>query len=101
MAPDTVIIICKNVSAYMENLPLEVGPVQPGSPWLTLLAQIELFLRRIVLILPSMDDVLAPLAVMASVFKCPGISSCKVLHFYKIHNKKNYFCHANDLLFSA
>ncbi|KAK6640822.1 hypothetical protein RUM44_012519 [Polyplax serrata] len=77
LAPDTVVVICKNMSAYMENLPLEVGPVQPGSPWLTLLAQMELFFRRLVLLLPSMDDVLAPLAVVTSVFKCPGISSCK------------------------
>lgn len=89
LSPDAMVVICKNMAAYMEHLPLEVGPVQPGSPWLTLLAQMELFFRRIVLLLPTMDDVLAPITVMSSIFKFPGISSCKVRQL-KVQNDGNF-----------
>lgn len=78
LSPDAVVIICKNMAAYMEHLPLEASPPQPGSPWLPLLTQMEIFFRRVVLLLPTMDDILAPVVVMSSIFKFPGIASCKV-----------------------
>lgn len=72
-------IILYNIACYLDCLPLEAG-LGPGSvTWSALLTQFDGLFRRLVLILPSIEDINPLLRIMVSLLKVPGIQQAKVL----------------------
>ncbi|XP_020280656.1 protein unc-79 homolog isoform X3 [Pseudomyrmex gracilis] len=70
-------IILYNIACYLDCLPLEAG-LGPGSvTWSALLTQFDGLFRRLVLILPSIEDINPLLRIMVSLLKVPGIQQAK------------------------
>ncbi|XP_068085270.1 protein unc-79 homolog [Anabrus simplex] len=65
-------VVLHNMACYLDCLPLEAGL---GSG--PLLTQLDVLFRRLVLLLPSLEDPQPLLRIMVSVLKVPGISACK------------------------
>jgi hypothetical protein len=71
-------LVLPNMACYLDCLPLEAG-LGPGSTtWSALLTQLEIFFRRLVFLVSTIDDVEPLLRIMVSVLKVPGISAYKV-----------------------
>ncbi|XP_032682267.1 protein unc-79 homolog isoform X3 [Odontomachus brunneus] len=70
-------IILYNIACYLDCLPLEAG-LGPGvATWSGLLAQFDGLFRRLVLMLPSIEDITPLLRIMISILKVPGIQQSK------------------------
>lgn len=66
------------MSCYLNCLPLEAA-VGPNTPmWSTVLQQLEILYRKLILLLNILEDIMPLLKIMASVFKTPLISQFKV-----------------------
>lgn len=75
---DHLPIILYNVACYMDCLPLEAGLGPGAATWSGLVAQFDVFCRRLVLILSSLNDTAPLLRIMISILKVPGIHQTKV-----------------------
>jgi hypothetical protein len=71
-------LVLPNMACYLDCLPLEAGLGPASITWSALLTQLEILFRRLVLLLPILDDVEPLLRIMVSVLKVPGISAYKV-----------------------
>lgn len=70
--------ILHNVASYLDCLPLEAG-LGPGIiTWSGLLSQFEGFFRKLVMLLPTIDDITPAHRIMISIMKVPGIQQSKV-----------------------
>lgn len=72
-------IILYNIACYLDCLPLEAGLGPAAATWSGLLAQFDGLFRRLVLMLPSIEDITPLLRIMISILKVPGIQQSKVL----------------------
>ncbi|EFN81676.1 Uncharacterized protein KIAA1409 [Harpegnathos saltator] len=69
--------ILYNIACYLDCLPLEAG-LGPGvATWSGLLAQFDGLFRRLVLMLPAVEDIIPLLRIMISILKVPGIQQSK------------------------
>lgn len=85
---DILPTVLDNMACYMNCLPLEAA-LGPNTPmWSTVLQQLEIFFRKIILLLNILDYISPLLNIMASVFKTPLISQFKVCQ--KVFIK--YYC---------
>ena len=70
---------------YLECLPLETS-VGPNSPlWSNVLQQLEIFFRRIIFLLHTLDNLSPLLKIMTVVFKIPLIVQYKVMYYISEH----------------
>ncbi|KAF7993840.1 hypothetical protein HCN44_011109 [Aphidius gifuensis] len=74
---DHLPIILYNVACYLDCLPLEAGLGPGAATWSGLVAQFDVFCRRLVLILSSLNDTAPLLRIMISILKVPGIHQTK------------------------
>lgn len=66
------------MACYLNCLPLEAA-LGPNAPmWSTVLQQLEILYRKIILLLSMLEDIMPLLRIMLSVFKTPLISQFKV-----------------------
>lgn len=81
-------IIMRNLSEYLGCLPIEalIAPI-----WTTAIQGIEQLFRRIIFILPSMEDAENLLSIMSSVLKMPNVPKSMLEPFSKIFS----FCIQN------
>ena len=69
------------MACYLDCLPLEAGLGPGATTWSGLITQFDGLFRRIVLFLPSIDDVSPLLRIMVSILKVPGMQQSKVIIF--------------------
>lgn len=75
---DILPTILQNMACYLNCLPLEAA-LGPNAPtWSTVLQQIEILYRKIILLMNMLDDITPLLKIMSSVFKTPLISQFRV-----------------------
>lgn len=75
---DILPTVLQNMACYLNCLPLEAA-VGPNTPmWSTVLQQLEILYRKIILLLNILEDITPLLKIMSSVFKTPLISQFKV-----------------------
>ncbi|KYN09887.1 Protein unc-79 like protein [Trachymyrmex cornetzi] len=70
-------IILYNIACYLDCLPLEAGLGPAAATWSGLLTQFDGLFRRLVLMLPSIEDITPLLRIMISILKVPGIQQSK------------------------
>lgn len=75
---DIIPLILRNMAIYLDCLPVDVGSGTTINMWTTLLTQVEIFFRRIVLILVSLTDLIPLLRIMIAILKMPNASQFKV-----------------------
>lgn len=79
---DMLPIILRNLSEYLQCLPIDNIS---GSIWSTAVQGIDSLFRRIVFILPSLDEADNLLHIMTSILKVPQLSKvdqkCYLIHF--------------------
>lgn len=76
---DIIPTILQNVACYLDCLPPEAMSTPMAASWSTVLQQLEIFYRRIVFLLNTIEDMTALLKIIISVFKVPTISQHKGL----------------------
>ncbi|XP_058797132.1 protein unc-79 homolog, partial [Phymastichus coffea] len=69
--------ILSNISNYLECLPLEAGLGSGTSTWSGLLIQFEGLFRRLVIVLPALNNFTPLLKIMISILKVPGMQPPK------------------------
>ncbi|XP_011871476.1 PREDICTED: protein unc-79 homolog [Vollenhovia emeryi] len=70
-------VILYNIACYLDCLPLEAGLGPAAATWSGLLTQFDGLFRRLVLMLPSIEDITPLLRIMISILKVPGIQQSK------------------------
>ncbi|XP_067215729.1 protein unc-79 homolog isoform X2 [Linepithema humile] len=99
-------IILYNIACYLDCLPLEAGLGPGATTWSGLLVQFDGLFRRLVLLLPSIEDITPLLRIMISILKVPGIQQSKgmldpfskVLS-YAIQNSALQYSYLTDLCY--
>ncbi|XP_018400157.1 PREDICTED: protein unc-79 homolog isoform X2 [Cyphomyrmex costatus] len=99
-------IILYNIACYLDCLPLEAGLGPAAATWSGLLTQFDGLFRRLVLMLPSIEDITPLLRIMISILKVPGIQQSKgmldpfskVLS-YAIQNSTLQYSYLTDLCY--
>lgn len=92
---DNLPTILHNIACYLDCLPLEAGLGPGATTWGGLLAQFESFFRRLILLLPSIEDTTSLLRIMISILKVPGIQQTKSIldPFSKVLSYSIQHCH--------
>ncbi|XP_074099660.1 UNC-79 domain-containing protein isoform X1 [Cotesia typhae] len=87
--------ILHNIACYLDCLPLEAGLGPGATTWGGLLAQFESFFRRLILLLPSIENTTSLLRIMISILKVPGIQQTKSIldPFSKVLSYSIQHCH--------
>lgn len=78
---DVLPIIIRNLSEYLHAVP---GDSVVHKDWVTAVQGIEQLFRRIILILPSLDEAEHLLTIMASILRVPGITKSTLDPFSKV-----------------
>lgn len=84
-------IILYNIACYLDCLPLEAGLGPGATTWSGLLVQFDGLFRRLVLMLPSIEDITPLLRIMISILKVPGIQQSKVFRSVYSRNYMRFF----------
>lgn len=83
----------RNLSEYLHCLPVE--SINAPTIWVSAIQGIDSLFRRIVFILPSMDEIESLLSIMASVFKMPALPKNILEPFSKIFSYAIQNLHLN------
>ena len=74
MSPEDMLKVVNNLAKYMECFTLETT----SPAWANILAQFDVFFRRLPGLLPTSCDVTPVLAIIINVLRIPGITGVKV-----------------------
>lgn len=80
--PIELSIIIRNLSEYLQSIPIDT--LSTPTIWTSAIQGIESLFRRIVFILPSMEEIESLLSIMMSVFKMPALPKGILEPFSKI-----------------